>query len=757
MDPAGDMRRQGLAALFRNGNFSLLWSSTLASQLGDHINLMALTALIFSLGAGPTRGLEFSKILLLASVPVLIFGPISGVYADRLNRKKIMIVSDLLRAGLVVSIPFISHSMPVIYAIIFIVFTINRFFLSARSAAIPQIVESDELMPANSLLNVAMMATIMLGPWGGGVLVQRLGYRAGFFVDATTYLASALFMSFVTLKALSTGRAEGRVRPHFRHVPGTHREGEHSFARGRLADEAARLAEEAARLGREIAAPIEEEVEVIGSAYQRLVADLKDGFSRIKGNRSVLFSTISFSAIMFVAGFVIIASPVLVRNEFGLGTAELGMLFSVAGVGMLVGSLVVGRFFHSAPRRGIIAASFFLAGVDTMIFARAASVPALGLGIFLVGFFVAPTMVTCDTILQESMPGKSVGKAFGFRDMVSKASFGVAGVLSGIIVDIVGPRHLLVTIGLGCVAYAALSTFLLADTTKLNLLNFYPLTKAGLVVVGSVPRPVSRIAALILSEIAYLMMPQKRRSARCNVARVIGKPPRSREARVLARRIFHSYGRYYADFFGLSAMHGAEVSREVRIVGLEHLKSALEKGRGVVFVTAHIGGWDVGGAALAATDGLPRLSAIVEPVERENSNHAVTAMREVGGVSVIPVGKPMRVWRALRRNEIVFMVAERLIGADGIKVKFFGEETALPKGAAYWALKCGAPIVPGFSIRQPDGSYVAHIEAPIDPEPGDDFELDLKKHTQRLANIMAKYIASYPEQWCMLQPVWQDR
>ena len=92
---AGEVRK-GFLGLFRDRNFSLLWSSSLASQLGDHLNLMALTALIFSMGGGEIKGLEFSKILLLASAPVLIFGPISGVYADRHNRKTMMIVSDIL-------------------------------------------------------------------------------------------------------------------------------------------------------------------------------------------------------------------------------------------------------------------------------------------------------------------------------------------------------------------------------------------------------------------------------------------------------------------------------------------------------------------------------------------------------------------------------------------------------------------------------------------------------------------------------------
>ena len=91
--------------------------------------------------------------------------------------------------------------------------------------------------------------------------------------------------------------------------------------------------------------------------------------------------------------------------------------------------------------------------------------------VFLAGMFLAPTNVTCDTILQERMPGSSIGKAFGFRDMVSKTAFGVAGILSGVVVDLIGARQLMVIVGLAALGYAAISPFLYADTSKLNLLR----------------------------------------------------------------------------------------------------------------------------------------------------------------------------------------------------------------------------------------------------------------------------------------------
>lgn len=749
MNETRDTSSKGLLNLFRGRDFSLLWASTVASQLGDHLNLMALTALIFSMSAGAIKGLEFSKILLLASAPVLIFGPISGVYADRLSRKKMMIVSDVLRALLVASIPFVARSMISVYVILFIVFTVNRFHLSAKSAAIPQIVEADRLLAANSLLNVAMMAAIVLGPWGGGLLVARFGFTAGFLADSGTYVISAVLVTFITLKSMSE-MTKARQAEHaaLRHALG-------ETARQTLrAHSRAELAGGAAKLGREIAAPLEEEVEVIGSAYHRLMADLKDGVAQMRGNRVVVYSTVSFSAVMLVAGFVLIACPVLVRNEFGLGAADVGMLFSVGGVGMLLGSLVVGKFLQRTQRRAIITVSFLASGVVIMVLSTVGSIPVLGAWIFVLGLLIAPTMVTCDTILQENMPAEVVGKAFGFREMVSKAAFGVAGIASGIIVDIIGPRSLLVILGAAAVVYSALSLVLLADTSKLNLLNAYPLLRAGSVLAANLPRRMSYWLASVLSGIAFIVMPDKRRVASENVSRVIGRPPESPEVRALARQMFRSYALYWADFFGLNGRTRGKVHEIVRTEGLEHLKEALRGGKGALLVTAHLGNWDMGGAALVETGELPGLSAIVEPVTQKASEKTVTSMRERRGIKVIPLGRPLGIARALRRNEVVLVVGERLIDGDGIEVEFFGEKTLFPRGAAYWSAKLGAPIVPGFCIRQPDGTFVSHIEAPLVPAVEEDGELDETAHTQQLANIIENYIARYPEQWCMLQPIW---
>ncbi|MCK4408534.1 MAG: lysophospholipid acyltransferase family protein, partial [Candidatus Eisenbacteria sp.] len=298
------------------------------------------------------------------------------------------------------------------------------------------------------------------------------------------------------------------------------------------------------------------------------------------------------------------------------------------------------------------------------------------------------------------------------------------------------------------------SLVLLADTSKLNLLNAYPLLRAGSALAANLPRTASYWLASVLSRIAFLVMPDKRRGASENVSRVIRKPAESPEVRALAKRMFRSYALYWADFFGLNGRTRGKVHEIVRTEGLEHLKEALRGGKGALLVTAHLGNWDMGGAALVETGELPGLSAIVEPVTQRASERTVTSMRERRGIKVIPLGRPLGIARALRRNEVVLVVGERLIDGEGVEVDFFGEKTMFPRGAAYWSAKLGAPIVPGFCIRQQDGTYVSHIEAPLELAVAENGEFDVVASTQRLAHIIENYIARYPEQWCMLLPIW---
>ena len=144
--------------VLKNRNFFFLWAGQIISQLGDRLDQMALIAFVYLRAPGST--MQIAKILSFTIIPVFLIGPIAGVYVDRWDRRRTMCVCDILRALLVFTIPFFlfySRNIVPIYIIIFIVFSIGRFFVPAKLAIIPDLVEKKELLLANSLVNTTGM------------------------------------------------------------------------------------------------------------------------------------------------------------------------------------------------------------------------------------------------------------------------------------------------------------------------------------------------------------------------------------------------------------------------------------------------------------------------------------------------------------------------------------------------------------------------------------------------------------------------
>jgi MFS family permease len=148
--------------VFKNRNFFLLWIGQIVSQLGDRLDQMALIALVYS--KAPGSAMSIAKILSFTIIPVFLVGPIAGVYVDRWDRRRIMYISDFLRAVLVLCIAalLLNKNMGWVYLIIFIIFSIGRFFVPAKMAIIPELVDQKQLLMANSLVNTTgMIAAVM--------------------------------------------------------------------------------------------------------------------------------------------------------------------------------------------------------------------------------------------------------------------------------------------------------------------------------------------------------------------------------------------------------------------------------------------------------------------------------------------------------------------------------------------------------------------------------------------------------------------
>jgi MFS family permease len=190
-------RPAGYVELLRNNrSFRQVWLGQVVSQMGDWFNTIALYTIILNLtGSGRAIGL----LLVTRFVPSFVFGPLSGVIADRFSRRSIMIVSDLLRAVVVLGFLLVRRAdqLWIIYVLTVLQLAFSTFFEPAKTAAIPSIVTDRELVAANALSSVTWSAMLTIGAAIGGVITGWFGTNVAFILDALTYLLSAALIASV--------------------------------------------------------------------------------------------------------------------------------------------------------------------------------------------------------------------------------------------------------------------------------------------------------------------------------------------------------------------------------------------------------------------------------------------------------------------------------------------------------------------------------------------------------------------------------
>jgi predicted MFS family arabinose efflux permease len=188
-----------------NRNYRYTWSGQVVSEIGDHFNNVA----VFALALANTRsGLVVTGIMLSRAIPAVMAGPVAGVLLDRLDRKRIMIASDLIRAvvaiGFILAIP--RSDTWLLYLLSALLMAASPFFTSGRSAILPSIASKEELHTANSLTQTTQWMTLTIGAFLGGTSVTQFGYKWAFTFNAISFLFSAACIS-----RLKTGRGGFRA------------------------------------------------------------------------------------------------------------------------------------------------------------------------------------------------------------------------------------------------------------------------------------------------------------------------------------------------------------------------------------------------------------------------------------------------------------------------------------------------------------------------------------------------------------------
>jgi len=355
-------------------------------------------------------------------IPVFVIGPMAGVYVDRWDRRRTMVVSDLLRGLLVLSIAFYFIKWDVVwpvYVVVFLVFCVSRFYVPAKMAIIPDIVKTDDLLLANSLVSTTGMVAAMMGFGVGGILVSCVGARGGFLIDASTFLIAGLMIFFVSAKVRQAPKRE-----------------------------------EILEVGKEIMAAVRKSV----------LQEIREAVLFLR-NQPQLRSCFGVLFFLWAAlGAVYVVAIVFIQQAFGSATREIGLLVVGLGLGLFLGALAYGRLGHQKQGFKIIFACVSAGGVVLFCFVSAvAKYPNLLLAIalaFILGLVISPIMVISQTLVHQLTDSSMRGRLFSSLEIIVHFAFLLSMLIAAPLADHIGPVTILMLVSFLLMAMGLIGFFL---------------------------------------------------------------------------------------------------------------------------------------------------------------------------------------------------------------------------------------------------------------------------------------------------------
>jgi MFS family permease len=422
--PAAESSQAGSALdVFRNRSFLLLWIAQAATQIGGNMVIFGLTVII-SESTGSTTAV--SALILTFLLPAVLFSALAGVFVDRMDRRLVLILTNILRGVAFVAMFLVGNHLVLIYVLNIIVSTITVFFAPAEAAMIPRLVPKAQLLSANGIFTLTLNAAFALGfTLVGPLIVKIAGAPALIIVVAVLYFVAAAFC-WTLPPAPSTVSQPGPTD-----------------ARGRL-----REAEGA-----------------VGSVG----VQLREGLGYIRDHREIRWSLGYLGIAASLVGVLGVLGPNFAKDSLGLSPSDFVVVVLPLGVGIVMGILLLNAYGRLIPRRrviegGLIALGIFLVAmalsgrISSFLGSATASGPAtlsvltsllsVVVGVaFFAGVAYASVAIPAQTQLQEDLPEDVRGRVFGVLNMlVSVASF-LPILVVGPIADLLGTTVVLVLVG----------------------------------------------------------------------------------------------------------------------------------------------------------------------------------------------------------------------------------------------------------------------------------------------------------------------
>jgi KDO2-lipid IV(A) lauroyltransferase len=270
-----------------------------------------------------------------------------------------------------------------------------------------------------------------------------------------------------------------------------------------------------------------------------------------------------------------------------------------------------------------------------------------------------------------------------------------------------------------------------------------------------IPRSWRYLIGTAVGDLVFLAWRSKRRILLDNTAAVLGADAGDAVVRAVARKSMRNYCKYLIEFLDLPNMSSSdEVVASMKIHGLEHLQAAVDRGKGVIIASAHFGTIEVGGLRLRDfTD----VHAVYDTFKPAYLDRLIQRKRLEKGIHLIGVNDVRAMMRALRAGHSLTLLFDRpLARPEGVSVRFFGRETAVPAGPAVLAMKTGATLLPVYMFRQPDTSFECRLFPPVTWSDSGDRETDMRTIMQKLMDTLQLVVRERPDQWYMFRPMWPE-
>ena len=382
--------RAAIVSAFRNRDFCALWIGQLLSQIGDNFVIVAILFVINALTDSP---LALGMMALAATLPQLFLGLIGGVFVDRLDRKLVMIVSDVLRGLAVLALLLVQRAdqLYIFYIVGFVMATAGLLFNPARNAVLPNIVSGEILLTANALIQASQIIAVILGASIAGLLIGLLGPGFAFVFDSFSFTVSAAAIATMAIPPVNPkpGKTKSRV------------------------------------------------------IWDQLV----EGLLFIRHSSPLLHVMLTTAIATLGFGAIVVLGIIYLDEVLGIGAEGFGFLYAVQGLGVVIGGVMIGRFASKVRANWIVGGCMVTLGLAIIAFAVVPNYPLVLVAVAIIGLSIVVARAALATLTQSLVPDEKRGRVESAVTMVIGASTSASMALSGVFGDLIGVQAVFLTAG----------------------------------------------------------------------------------------------------------------------------------------------------------------------------------------------------------------------------------------------------------------------------------------------------------------------